>query len=118
MNEKLIEEFFVKLGRVEGINREIMIPAIRNKAICIVGPRKAGKTWLLRMLSTDELYVDFQDIAFRGIKIEDIFKILEIYSRIFGKRPTKIFIDEVREVDGWETMVLSLFNRGYEVYLS
>ena len=55
MEEKLIEDFFLKLRKVEGIERELKIVNIKDKVSCIVGPRKAGKTWFLRMNAGDEL---------------------------------------------------------------
>jgi len=70
-----MEEFFLKLGRIEGVERELKVESIRNKAICIVGPRKSGKTWFLRIHARDELYVDLQDIAFRGLKLRNSLKL-------------------------------------------
>jgi len=113
-----MEEFFLKLGRIEGVERELKVESIRNKAVCIVGPRKSGKTWFLRIHARDELYVDLQDIAFRGVKAEEFFKVIEIYSRISGRDVKRVFIDEVQEMDGWENLILSLMNRGYEVFTS
>ena len=118
VEEKLIEDFFLKLRKVEGIERELKIVNIKDKVSCIVGPRKAGKTWFLRMNAGDELYVDLQDIAFRGISAKEFFKVIEIYARIFGRKVKKVFIDEIQEIKDWEFLVLSLMNRGYDVVVS
>jgi hypothetical protein len=55
VEEKLIEDFFLKLRKVEGMERELKMMNIKDKVSCIVGPRKSGKTWFLRMNSGDEL---------------------------------------------------------------
>jgi predicted AAA+ superfamily ATPase len=116
MEEKIVEDFFLKLKKVEGIERELRLQKIKNKVHCIVGPRKSGKTWFMRMHAADELYVDLQDTAFRGISSKEFFKVIEIYTRIFGKKVHKVFVDEVQEMKDWEFLLLSLMNRGYEVF--
>jgi len=117
MEEKLVEDFFARLKSVEGVERELKIEKIPNKVYCIVGPRKSGKTWFLRMSAKNQLYVDLTDVAFRNISTNDFFKIIEIYARMFGE-VHKIFIDEIQEMKDWEFLLLSLLNRGYEVYAS
>jgi uncharacterized protein len=116
MEVKLVEDFFIKLKKVEGIERELKLEITKNKVSCIVGPRKSGKTWFMRMHANDELYVDLQDTAFRGISSKEFFKVIEIYARVFGKGVNKILIDEVQEMKGWEFLLISLMNRGYEVF--
>jgi predicted AAA+ superfamily ATPase len=116
MEEKLVEDFFLRLKKVEGIERELKLEKIKNKVYCIVGPRKSGKTWFMRMRATDELYVDLQDTAFKNISSKEFFKVIEIYTRTFGKSVHKIFIDEVQQMKDWEFLLLSLLNRGYEIF--
>lgn len=118
MDERIVEDFFLRLKKVEGIERELKLQRIKNKVHCIVGPRKSGKTWFMRMHAIDELYVDLQDTAFRGISGKEFFKVIEIYTRIFGKGVHKVFVDEVQEMKDWEFLLLSLMNRGYEVFAS
>ncbi len=118
IDERKIKDFFLKLEKVEGIEREIKIEAIKNKAFCIVGPRKTGKTWYLRMNALDQPYINLQDLAFKGIKVEEFFKVIEIYSSLFKKEVKKIFIDEIQEIKNWEYLILSLLNRGYNVIVS
>jgi len=117
MDIKLVEDFFARLKHPEGIERELRIEKIPNKVYCIVGPRKSGKTWFLMMNSKNQLYVDLTDVAFRNISVEDFFKVIEIFTRMFGK-VEKIFIDEVQELKNWEYLLISLLNRNYEVYAS
>jgi len=116
--EKIVKDFFLKLEEVKGVEREIKIEEIRKKAFGVVGPRKSGKTWLFIMLSSGNLYVDLQDIAFKKIEVEDFFKIIEIYTSLFGRSVEKVFIDEIQELRDWESLVLSLLNRGYKVYIT
>jgi predicted AAA+ superfamily ATPase len=117
MEEKLVEDFFARLKSVEGVERELKIEKIQNKVYCIVGPRKSGKTWFLRMNAKNQFYVDLTDVAFKKISTNDFFKVIEIYARMFGE-VHKIFIDEIQEMKDWEFLLLSLLNRGYEVYVS
>ena len=117
MDIKLVEDFFARLKHPEGIERELRIEKIPNKVYCIVGPRKSGKTWFLMMNSKNQLYVDLTDVAFRNISVEDFFKVIEIFTRMFGK-VEKIFIDEIQELKNWEYLLISLLNRNYEVYAS
>ena len=118
MEKKLIEDFFLKLKPIEGVERELKLERIKNKVFCIVGPRKSGKTWFMRIQAANELYVDLQDTAFRDVSSKDFFKIIEIYTSVFGKTPSKIFIDEIQEMKDWEFLLISLMNRGYEVFAS
>ncbi|MGC9150081.1 MAG: ATP-binding protein [Candidatus Micrarchaeia archaeon] len=116
MEKKLVEDFFLKLKRVEGIERELKIESVKNKIFCVVGPRKSGKTWFFRMHANNELYVDLQDVAFKGILANEFFEVIKLYSTIFNKSVEKVFIDEVQEMKDWEFLLLSLLNRGYEVF--
>ncbi len=118
IDRKLIEDFFLRLEKVQGIEREIKIEPIEGKVKCIVGPRKSGKTWLFLMLSRGELYVNLFDIAFKDMETREFFEVIKIYSKVFGRSVKKIFIDEVQELKGWEYLVLSLLNRNYEVFVT
>ena len=48
-DEKVIIEYFERIRerKINYIERELNIKSIENKAISIVGPRRAGKTYLL-----------------------------------------------------------------------
>jgi predicted AAA+ superfamily ATPase len=43
-------------------------------------------------------------------------EVIKLYSTIFNKSVEKVFIDEVQEMKDWEFLLLSLLNRGYEVF--
>lgn len=45
----MIEDFFSKERRFEGVEREIKISKI-DKIISVIGPRRAGKTWFFYSL--------------------------------------------------------------------
>jgi predicted AAA+ superfamily ATPase len=80
INKDLIEDFFLKERKWTGIEREIKIPTEINKVVSIIGPRRSGKTWyfyfLLNILK-NPMYVSFDDIAFRNIKIEEFFEVIK-----------------------------------------
>ncbi len=103
-------------------DREIEIKPIRSKAICIVGPRRVGKTYLLFSLIDNPvkyLYIDFEDPIFYGSEPRDIINILDAYNELYPEieRPT-VFLDEVQAIRDWERMVRRLLNMGINTYVT
>jgi len=86
-------------GRI--IKRELKIEHTKGKAITIAGPRRAGKTYFLFQLisrvNRDKcVYLDFEDIALRGLSSVDCFKVIrEIFPEVTGSRAEYVFLDEV-----------------------
>ena len=122
MNKELIKDYFIREKKFKGIKRELEIKDVKDKAISILGPRRAGKTWymlyLLNTLYKDSLYINFEDLAFRNVRAEDFFEILKIFVEVKGFSPKTILLDEVQIVEGWESLVRTLIDREYKVFIT
>ncbi len=95
--------------RIELKEREVKLSLPpRDVILSVMGVRRSGKTRLCYILTKnfhakDVLVINFEDPRLRGIRSEDIIKIVELYSeRVSGKDPKILVLDEVQNVDGWE----------------
>ncbi|MFH0753349.1 MAG: ATP-binding protein [Candidatus Omnitrophota bacterium] len=97
------------LGRLEGL-------LTSNQVITITGPRRAGKSYLMRQMAkklTEQgvkkeniLLVNFEDPRFSTLDAKLMTQIFDVYKEFLS--PTGIpyiFFDEVQEVEGWEKWV-------------
>jgi len=115
----LVKDFFKRKIKFEGVERDLKIPKI-NKIISIIGPRRAGKTWYFYFLFQKEenpMYVNFEDIAFKYLEPKEFFEILKIFSEI-KYEPKTLFFDEVRNLKNWSTLVRSLYDRGFKIFVT
>jgi len=87
-------------------------------AISIIGPRRAGKTYFLfnvikklSLKDEDFIFVDFGDDEIRGIKREEAKKIVSYHFEIYGKEPEYIFLDEIQNLEDWQSFVYSLVEK-------
>lgn len=121
IKRELIEDFFGRERRFNGIERELKVPMPGRKIISIIGPRRCGKTtyfyYLIDRVLKEGMYIDFEDIAFKKMTIEEFFEVIKIYNEL--KPSTKfMLLDEVQSLNGWETLVRSLFDRGYRIFIT
>lgn len=104
-----------------------------NKLIkAIVGFRRSGKSFLLKLLSKSLLgkdiplsnifYLNFENDLLNNIKtVQNLRNIWEIYLREIAKfdRPIYIIWDEIQLILGWEKLVRSLYEQGkYNIFIS
>ncbi len=104
----------------ELIEREITVPLDIpiKRAVSIIGPRRAGKTYLMFQLMRKidrekRLYINFEDYRLEGMNYRDFAKMIEIYYRIFPenkKRKVYFFFDEIQNVNEWERIVRYLLD--------
>ncbi|MEM0476613.1 MAG: ATP-binding protein [Candidatus Aenigmatarchaeota archaeon] len=122
MNKELIKDYFLRERKFRGIKRELEVKGVKDKAISILGPRRAGKTWymlyLLNNFYQDSLYVNFEDLAFRNIKAEEFFEILKIFVEVKGFSPKTLLLDEIQLVKDWESLVRTLIDRDYRIFIT
>jgi len=90
----------------------------KDFAISIIGPRRAGKTYFLfnvikklSLKDEDFIFVDFGDDEIRGIKREEAKKIVSYHFEIYGKEPEYIFLDEIQNLEDWQSFVYSLVEK-------
>ena len=108
------------------VRRELRVPLdLRIKrAISIIGPRRAGKTYYMFQLITDLLergverdrilYVNLEDYRLEGADYRDLGSILETYYEMYPEnrgRKVWLFLDEVQNVRGWEKAVRTFIDR-------
>ncbi len=116
----LVEDFLSREIKFTGVRRELIIESVFNKVTSIVGPRRSGKTWYLYFLYNrleKPMYVNFEDIAFRELSIEEFFDVIKIFSELKYK-PRSILLDEIQTVEEWETLVRSLQDRDFKVFIT
>ena len=111
---KYIEDWYNK-KLPELIERELGLELVKGKAICIVGPRRAGKTYfffqLIKNISSNSLYLDFEDIALFDVKYDEILDIINLYHEVTGKELNNVFLDEIQNIKNWESAVRTLLDR-------
>jgi len=125
-DERLVLEFESRLrDRVVSeriVERELSVRVMRDKAISIIGPRRAGKTyfllWFFRKYFNSSVYFDFEDIVFKGVTGDDVLKMIAVYENYYNIRVENVLLDEVQSLVGWEVLVRSLLNMGYNVLLT
>ncbi len=103
--------------------RELKTAQIEGKVTCIVGPRRAGKTYyffqLMKPVKEVSLYLDFEDSALFTVKFDEVQGIANLFTEITGKEPKYIFLDEIQNLDKWETAVRTLLDRTpYNIFVT
>jgi len=100
------------------VEREVEVPVSLGLATAVVGPRRAGKTYLLFQLGTRgrSLYVNFEDVRLVGLKPADFSSFLKVLSEFGGF--DILLLDEVQNLPHWGRWVRSLLDRGYAVALA
>lgn len=108
--KKIIKEFHEK-GIPQIKNRNIDIALNSKKIVTIIGPRRAGKTYLLYQLAkqikdiTDIVYINFEDERYT-IKKEHLQQIMDAYLELYpDKKKPYFFFDEIQEINDWEKFV-------------
>ncbi len=119
---------FVSGEEPETVKRDIKITLdipIR-RAIAIIGPRRCGKTYLMYQLihelvvdrkvkKSRMLYVNFENDVLVGCTTEDLRDMMGIFYEIYPENTeekTYLFLDEIQNVDDWESFARSLIDAG------
>lgn len=101
---------------VKLVERDIKIP-FSGKISAIVGPRRAGKTYLMyqyinQLKDKDRIiYLNFEDERVLPIKKEDLDMILEAYYELYPENKDKkiyLFFDEIQAAPLWQFFVRRL----------
>ncbi len=122
INKELVKRYIAEFHERDFSDvrkRELNVKFIRNKATCIIGSRRVGKTYLLFSLidkPENYLYIDFENPIFYNTSPEDIVQILDAYFELYPEnRKVYVFLDEVQVVKDWERAVRYLLDKGFNV---
>jgi predicted AAA+ superfamily ATPase len=94
----------------------------KGKAVAVIGPRRAGKSYFmydiifnrLDIRIEDTLLINLEDHRFGIPTVDDLETLVSTYDSIFGGKVLYLFLDEVQNVEGWERYVRSIMDR-YDV---
>ncbi|MEM5882298.1 MAG: ATP-binding protein [Candidatus Aenigmatarchaeota archaeon] len=86
---------------------------------CIIGPRRAGKTYFLydlilnklNLRDSDYLFVNFEDDEIKRIDREKISNIIHYHNEIYGKYPQYLFFDEIQALENWQSFIYSFYEK-------
>ncbi|MBI2143560.1 ATP-binding protein [Candidatus Woesearchaeota archaeon] len=127
-----IRDFHAK-GVPELVEREISIPeeVPLKRAISIIGPRRAGKTYamfqvissILKHASMERVaYINFERSDLEGCSSRDLDSLMETFYEICPKnRLVKVwlFLDEIQNVENWEKFVRAVIDsENVQVFIS
>jgi len=118
--------------RAEVIERDVTVKFPKTpRAISIIGPRRAGKTYLMFQLINQlisgglprekTVYVNFEDPRLLGAELKDLLTFLDVYYEMFPENVREechFFLDEVQNVPDWERFVRFLLDRNQRVVVS
>ena len=113
--------------------RDVRLPAVRGKAMAVIGMRRGGKTTFLWQCIRDRLdagapresllYLSFEDERLVGLEASHLTWVVEEYYRFHpglrDGRTVAFFFDEIQTVPGWETFARRLLDtENIELFLS
>jgi len=104
--------------------RDIRLPAVRNKALAVIGMRQSGKSTFLWQCLADRLaggtprddlvYISFEDDRLAGMQPADLAWLVEEYYRLRpsarDQRPVTFCFDEIQMIPGWEAFARRLLD--------
>jgi len=114
------------------ISRHINIPLDLNinRAYSLIGPRRAGKTSEMLMLTEEvakkngkdkTIYINFERGDLGVINSKDLSLLLEAYQQIFPKNKKEelwLFLDEIQNVVNWELFVRTCIDQKIKVIIT
>ena len=115
---KTIIKDFHKRGTPVFTARDIEIPIESGKIITLIGPRRAGKTYLMYQLMskvkdiTNIIYINFEDERLE-LSAKKLYLIVEAFFELYPEKKEEdiiFFFDEIQEVDGWEKFIRRIYD--------
>ena len=124
---QIVKDFFDL--EIDGVERDLDVPLDTNlrKAITIIGPRRAGKTFYLlshfahlRKEGKAALFLPLDDDRLYPPSIEDLSTLIKVFYELFPTADEKyLFLDEIQNVPNWELFVKRAVEReGFKVLLT
>lgn len=125
---KIINFWHNSLKTTNLFSREIIehINYKGKEIIDIVGPRRSGKSSLLKLvvdrLGIDQgfLYINFEDPFFVNNNTAEIIEeLIEVYKEYFNGNLRYLFFDEIQEINNWEKAVRKLRDgTDYKIFIT
>jgi hypothetical protein len=125
---------FHERGIPELVERESAIPKEipLKRAISIIGPRRAGKTYTMFQLIKGLLeegvdvsrivYINFERTELEGASSRELVGMMEAFYELYPQNKVKktwLFLDEIQNVEKWETFVRTVLDSGnVQVFIS
>ena len=104
---EITEEYLGALQYVREVPREVKLPLRSRDIVALVGPRRAGKTFLMlkavkNLLDSGEqaLYVSFDEFQTRRLEAR---KLAEMAREEYPREEIHLFLDEVQEWENWDS---------------
>jgi len=127
MNEESIKKTIIKYRGL--IPEKITKRDLKNhetklqKAIVIVGPRRAGKTYYMYDLIKKQkegefILINFEDNLLNELGSKDLNNITDYSKELFPNKKLVFFFDELQIINRWERFVISLLNEGYQITIT
>jgi len=113
-----------RIANVEIRPRNISFDSNRNYVI--IGPRRAGKTYILfqeiqKVIKAGDgdrvLYINFEDERLIEMDSSDLQLIIEAYQELFDHKPI-LFLDEIQNVPNWQVFCRRLADENYRLYIT
>jgi len=107
----------------KGVRRELEVARRFDRVVSVIGPRRAGKTHyfyqLIEPTKQTSLYLNFEDTRLMGISFRDVRRLVRVFEEMTGRPAASIFLDEVQNVDRWESAVRELLDTGrHNIYVT
>ncbi|MEM5836392.1 MAG: ATP-binding protein [Candidatus Aenigmatarchaeota archaeon] len=125
-----MEKYFIdkkeSIKNQEIVERSISVNPTKEFGFSVIGPRRSGKTFFLYSLikkfnldDEDYLFINFEDDEIKSLKREDLVKCVQKHVEVYGKEPEYIFLDEIQNLERWQSFVYSLIEKKkYFVFLT
>jgi len=95
------ENFLERLNSLKVIKRELIIEEFNNKAISIIGPRRAGKTTFLldylRNKYKEFIYLNFESVELRHLNSIEVLEVISLFKSNFFNTDV-ILLDEIQNI--------------------
>lgn len=118
-NAILRKKNFILRERYDSIASKLELPHVQ----VITGMRRCGKSTLMRQIiqthypQNDFYYINFEDERLLGFDAADFYQLHETQIELFGEHKT-FFLDEVQNVDNFETFIRRLTDDDYKFVIT
>ena len=126
----VISEWFLR-DLPEVFERDLSIPLNTKPIVSIVGPRRAGKTFVMyslirklreRISPQNVLYVNFEHERLRNLDANDLSAMISVYYELSNPDQMSeiyLFLDEIQVVNGWSKWINRIYeNKKFHIYIS